>query len=150
MKWQKRYFPYILNWYFLSEKYRFAYHPDPKARKYWYTKDWCLKIFYKVNMECMSFRHFVFVVLKQMSPRTKAHVINVKIPLILHIIIYLITWKCIKMCLSNGYLITPLSMLRATLFYPVYSYPSDKRFIHWIGVIHLSNNRLLQNNNYSL
>ena len=34
MKWQKRYFPYILNWYFLSEKYRFAYHPDPKARKY--------------------------------------------------------------------------------------------------------------------
>ena len=27
-------------------------------------------------------------------------------------------------------------MLRATLFYPVDSYPLDRRFIHWIGLIH--------------
>ena len=27
-------------------------------------------------------------------------------------------------------------MLRATLFYPVDSYPLDGRFIHWIGLIH--------------
>ena len=42
----------------------------------------------------------------------------------------------LKLRLSNGYLITPLSMLRATLFYPVDSYPLDRRFIHWIGLIH--------------
>ena len=27
-------------------------------------------------------------------------------------------------------------MLRAALFYPVDSYPLDRRFIHWIGLIH--------------
>ena len=27
-------------------------------------------------------------------------------------------------------------MLRTTHFYPVDSYPLDRRFIHWIGLIH--------------